>query len=137
LICSSFNASSSLGRLRSAFSAPTRNFSRQSSTSATVSPWVRAASATDVSPFRMLTTSATRRFAVHRSMDSVDSAAISPPPWSTRNHVLTVVSISRGAGYDYLVFLPKVGEQQQDLRKPLFAGVKELIDQGLFDLNVA
>ena len=47
---------------------PQRNFFRQSSTFATVSPWVRAASATDVSAFKRLTTSATRRLAVHRSI---------------------------------------------------------------------
>ena len=99
LICSSFTASSSFGRVRSAFSAPTRNFSRQSSTSATVSPCVRAASATDVSPFKILTTSATRRLAVHRSIGSVAAVAISPPPQSTQDHVVGVVSISRGAGY--------------------------------------
>ncbi len=76
LICSSFRASSSRGRLRRAFSAPSRNFSRQSSTSATVSSCVRAASATEVSPFKMLTTSATSRLAVHRSMGSIASPAI-------------------------------------------------------------
>jgi len=99
LICSSFTASSFLGRLRRAFSAPSRNFSRQSSTSATVSPCIRAASAIDVSPFKILTTSATRRLAVHRSIGSLASAAISPPPRSAQDHVLKVVSISRGAGY--------------------------------------
>jgi TolB-like protein len=50
----------------SPFSAPRRNRSCQSSTSATVSPCVRAACWTEVSPFRMLTTSATRRSAVQR-----------------------------------------------------------------------
>src|SRR5262245_29653068 len=42
LMCSSLRASSSLGRARSAFSAPSRNRSRHSSISATVSPCFRA-----------------------------------------------------------------------------------------------
>src|SRR5690348_16772309 len=82
LICSSRSASSSFGRVRKAFSAPDKKRSRQSSTSATVSACLRAASATDVSPFKMLTTNATRRLAVHRSMGSLDSSAISTSPRS-------------------------------------------------------
>jgi N-6 DNA methylase len=66
LMCSSFRASSSLGRARRPFSAPSRKRSCQSSISATVSPCFRAACWTEVSPFRMFTTRATRRFAVQR-----------------------------------------------------------------------
>ena len=43
------------------------------STSATVSPCFRAASATEVSPLRRLTSKVIRRFAVHRSIGSADS----------------------------------------------------------------
>lgn len=56
-----------------------KTFSRQSSTSATVSPCGQAASATDVSPFRILTTNATRRLAVHRAMGSAVSDTIATP----------------------------------------------------------
>src|SRR6266581_4999483 len=81
LICSSFRASSSLGRARSAFSAPSRNRSRHSSTSATVSPCFRAAACADVSPFKMLRISVARRFAVQRWGDSgVFSAMAHLPP---------------------------------------------------------
>lgn len=59
----------------------------------------RATSTTEVSPFRILTINTTRRLAVHRSIGSIASAAISPPPRSAQDHVLKVVSISRGAGY--------------------------------------
>src|SRR5660397_115521 len=74
LICSSFWASSSLGLERSAFSAPERNFSRQSSTSATVRPYLRAASCTEVSPLMMLTINAERLLAVHRWTSSGSSS---------------------------------------------------------------
>src|SRR5215472_3261087 len=76
LICSSFKASSSLGRARNAFSAPSRNRSRHSSTSATVNPCFRAAAWAEVSPFRMLRTKDARRFAVQRWGDSGLSSAM-------------------------------------------------------------
>ena len=82
LIGSSFTASSSYGRVRSAFSAPDRNFSRQSSTSATVSPCVRAASATEVSPFRRLTTRATGVWP-STAQSGLLILMPWPPPWST------------------------------------------------------
>src|SRR5680860_271339 len=74
LICSSFWASSSRGRVRSAFSAARRNFSRQSSTSATVRPCLRTASCTEVSPRMMLTINAERLLAVHRWTSSGSSS---------------------------------------------------------------
>jgi len=77
LICSLLSVALSFGRVRRAFSAPSRNFSRQSATSATVNPCMRSLRPTDVTPFRMPTTKATRRLAVHRSMGITDSAAIS------------------------------------------------------------
>lgn len=60
LISRSCCALSSKGRLRNAFSAPDRKRSRQSSISATVNPYFRAASTTDVSPRRISMTSADR-----------------------------------------------------------------------------
>src|SRR5660398_142642 len=74
LICSSFWASSSRGRVRSALSAARRNFSRQSSTSATVRPCLRTASCTEVSPRMMLTINAERLLAVHRWTSSGSSS---------------------------------------------------------------
>jgi hypothetical protein len=52
LSSSSRSASSSFGRVRSTFSAPSENRSRYSSSSATFSPCRRAASAAVVSPLR-------------------------------------------------------------------------------------
>src|SRR5581483_8288151 len=83
LICSSLRASSSFGRARSAFSAAKRKRSCQSSISATVSPCLRAASATDLSPRTMLSTKATRRFAVHRCTSSGTSAIAIHPSAAT------------------------------------------------------
>src|SRR5215831_5545201 len=80
LICSSFRASSSLGRARRAFSAPSRYRSRHSSTSATVNPCFRAASWAEVSPFRMLRINDARRFAVQRWGDSALSSAMAHLP---------------------------------------------------------
>src|SRR5680860_677659 len=74
LICSSFWASSPRGLVRSAFSAAKRNFSRQSSTSVTVRPCLRAASCTAVSPLMMLTINAERLLAVHRWTSSGSSS---------------------------------------------------------------
>src|SRR6516165_6784305 len=76
LISSSRSASSSFGRARSAFSAPSRKRSRHSSTSATLSPWRRAASAAVVSPLSTLITRAARRFAVQRCTSDCCSSAI-------------------------------------------------------------
>src|ERR1700728_3499982 len=70
LISSSRNASSSFWRARSAFSAPSRKRSRHSSTSATFSPWRRAASTAVVSPLSQLITRAARRLAVQRCTSS-------------------------------------------------------------------
>src|SRR5680860_1125323 len=77
LICSSFWASSSRGLVRSAFSAAERSFSRQSSTSATVRPCLRAASCAEVSPLMMLTINAERLLAVHRWTSSGSSSVMS------------------------------------------------------------
>jgi len=97
LDCSSFRASSSLGRTRNAFSVPSRNRSRHFSTSATVSPCFRAA----VSPFRVLRINDARRFVVQRCGDSgLSSAKAHFPPES--NHGLWMESIRRGATYDGL-----------------------------------
>ena len=76
LICSSLSASSSLGRDRSAFSAPTKNRSFHSSASATFSPCLGAASCAEVSPLMMLMTSVTRRFAVQSCASSCGFSAI-------------------------------------------------------------
>lgn len=77
---SSLWASSSRGFERRAFSAPERNFSFQSSTSATVSPCCLAASCDVVSPRRIVRTRAARRFAVHRCVPLSLSSDIMPPP---------------------------------------------------------
>src|SRR5215471_12269825 len=99
LICSSFSASSSWGRARRAFSAPSRNRSRHSSTSAPVNPCFRAAAWAELSPFRMLRISDARRFAVQRCGDSGLSSRHGPPP-AVIHHGLSVDSIPRGAAYE-------------------------------------
>ena len=66
MYCSSFNASSSRGRLLREVAAPKRNLSFQSSISAMVRPCVLAASWIDVCPLRMLRTKAPLRFAIQR-----------------------------------------------------------------------
>src|SRR5262252_5616216 len=70
LTSSSRSASSSFGRARSAFSAPSRKRSRHSSTSATLTPCRRAASAAVVSPLSTLITRVARCFAVQRCTSS-------------------------------------------------------------------
>src|SRR5262249_20070895 len=63
-----------------AFSAPSRDRSRHSSTLATVNPCFRAVAWAEVSPFRMLRIKDARRFAVQRWGDSGLSSAMAPPP---------------------------------------------------------
>src|SRR5271157_3012030 len=70
LSSSSRRLSSSFTLARSAFSAPSRKRSRHCSVSATVSPCLRAASASVVSPLSTLRTSAALRFAVQRCTSS-------------------------------------------------------------------
>ena len=62
------------GRGRRAFSAAESNFSRQSSTLATVRPCLRAAFCTEVSPRMMLTINAERLLAVQRWTSSGSSS---------------------------------------------------------------
>src|SRR5660397_43987 len=54
--------------------AARRNFSRQSSASSEVRPYLRAASCTEVSPLMMLTINAERLLAVHRWTSSGSSS---------------------------------------------------------------
>ena len=99
LIRLAFTAASSFERLRRrVFCAPTRNFSRHSSSYATVRPCVHTALSTEVSPLKILPTSATRCLAVHHSIGSDASTAILPPTWCAQDHGVELVSISRGAG---------------------------------------
>ena len=98
LISRSFWPCASAGRLRKASSAPATNRSRQSRTSATVQPSVRAASTTDVSRRRVSSTRDVRRMAVQRFASGACPAGISSTSTSNST-VLTVVSLVRGAVY--------------------------------------
>src|SRR6516162_2850536 len=100
LTSSSRSASSSFGRARSAFSAPRRNRSRHSSTSATFSPCRRAASAAVVSPLSTLITRAARRFAVHRCTSDCCSSAICHLA-SSLDLGLLVAQLPWGAAYEH------------------------------------
>lgn len=73
---------------------PNQKLLPPSSTSATLRPYWLTASATEISPFRKLTTSATQHFAVHRSIGSTDLIRFPlPPSWSTQDPVLKVVQL--------------------------------------------
>src|ERR1700678_2054818 len=97
LSSSSRNASSSLGRARSAFSAPSRKRSRQSSTSASFNPCRRAASAAVVSPLSKLITNAARRLAVQRCTSSALCSSAMYHLDRLVALVLLVARFSRGA----------------------------------------
>src|SRR5215469_9001537 len=99
LTSSSRSASSSFGRARKAFSAPSRKRSRHSSTSATLRPCRRAASAAVVSPLSTLITRAARRFAVQRCTSSDCCSSAICHLARSFDLVLLVAQFPTGAGY--------------------------------------
>ena len=99
LTSSSGSAVSSFGRACKAFSAPSRKRSRHSSTSATLSPCRRAASAAVVSPLSTLITRAARRFAVQRCTSSDCCLSAICHLARSLDLVLLVARVPWGAGY--------------------------------------